>query len=157
MKRECQGAVCSQPGSRAGLSPWHSSVRGSAWHPQGPIHSTPPPRATTCRLAPTPSAGPGRRLGGVVLRNVVARGGWVDVDGPLWMPGRLPRRRLHGHCVGRLTMCQGESHLPALEEAVGQQDRHKAQYISLKRPSCFVMLSAAKHLRLVRDASLRSA
>ena len=55
-----------------------------AWHPQGPIHSTPPPRATTFHTAPRPARVARRAVvwGGVVLRNVVARGGWVDVGGP---------------------------------------------------------------------------
>src|SRR5713101_1816543 len=47
------------------------------WHPQGPIHPSTRPRATTCRLAPHPvrvSTAPSP--GGVVVpRHVVARGG----------------------------------------------------------------------------------
>ncbi len=35
--------------------PRYRAVRRGAWHPQGPIHPSPPPRATTCRMTHHPA------------------------------------------------------------------------------------------------------
>src|SRR5207245_1089647 len=71
-----------------------------------PIHPTPPPRATTFHTAPRPARVARRTVvwGGVVLRNVVARGGWVDVGGPCGC--QASRRTLHARLP---QMCQGQS------------------------------------------------
>src|SRR5260370_30956549 len=60
-----------------------------AWHPQGPIHPTPPPRATTFHTAPRPAR--------VARRAVV----WGGGDGPLWVPGLPTRRSLPLHAYAK--------------------------------------------------------
>ncbi len=51
-----------------------------AWHPQGPRHPAPPPRATTCGVsAPPPGDG--------TVDERVGHGAGLGVDGPLWVPG----------------------------------------------------------------------
>ena len=73
------------------------------WHPQGPHHPTPPPRATTFPLAPhtarVPSA-PSSGDGGVTP-DVVARGGRVDAEDHVtcWInPHSTDESALYGGC-----------------------------------------------------------
>ncbi len=75
-----------------------------------PTRAHPPPtqpRATTCRLAHRPKRRPTAHLGWGGYSKCSGTGWLGGCGGPLWVPGRLSRR-LNGHSVGQLKMCQGE-------------------------------------------------
>ncbi len=42
----------------------HLAARREAWHPQGPHHPAPPPRATTCPMTTPPPHDGARGVGG---------------------------------------------------------------------------------------------
>ena len=90
------------PAQHNGHPQTHLEAAGT-WHPQGPHHPTPPPRATTFRLAPHPARVPSAPSSGdgVVTPDVVARGGRVDAEGHVtcWInPHSTDESALYGGC-----------------------------------------------------------